>query len=189
VIEFEPRWHDTTIGSSDRIGAPFDAHLSMKRAWINAIKPLMEHTAVSLICESCNRPDVANFQLTEKTIMPILAGTFPLWIGSYGQASVLESLGFDVFNDVIDHSYQFKPTLLERCYHALADNLALLSDLNGVRSLRQKNWHRLCRNQDLMFQHGIFGKYAAQQAKKLPLGLQQRLILTHDGCTFPTRAS
>ena len=94
--------------------------------------------------------------------------------------------GFDVFSDVIDHSYQYYNTALERCYHAIHDNIDILIDVDRAKELRKRHWHRLQRNQDLLIQQNLLGKYAVQQAKKLPLDIQEKLIFTNDSCTFPT---
>ena len=43
--------------------------------------------------------------VTEKTIMAIYGGTFPIWFGGWKCAESMRYLGFDVFDDVLDHSY------------------------------------------------------------------------------------
>lgn len=44
-------------------------------------------------------------QLTEKSYKPIIAGQFFIMIGSKGLISYIRSIGFDVFDDIINHSY------------------------------------------------------------------------------------
>lgn len=43
--------------------------------------------------------------LTEKTAKCMLMKQVPIWIGAIGQAKMARDLGFDLFDDLIDHSY------------------------------------------------------------------------------------
>ena len=118
--------------------------------WNHIFNQLMSNTAVSLIGET------ADFQkssvLTEKTLYAIMALNFPLYIGGYGHADQLTRMGFDVFDDVINHSYQYKKTLFERCYYAFYDNLDLLSNLTLASALREQHLDRLVSNRSKLYQ-------------------------------------
>ena len=116
-------------------------------AWNAGLGRMIAHSAVSLITESLGveRATV----LTEKTFYSALALTFPIWIGGYQQAKLYQYMGFDIFEDVIDHSYQNHTSLFDRCYHAVNDNIKLLSDLDLAKNLRNKYRHRLRMNQQL----------------------------------------
>jgi hypothetical protein len=85
-----------------------------------------------------------------------------------------------VFDDIIDHSYQSYDTLIERIYHAFADNLELLSDLNKVSKLRLELKDRLLNNRNLLLQNQL-GKFIDQEIIRLPTDLQSVMpsILTH----------
>ena len=83
----------------------------------------MPQSAVALISESADFQKASVF--TEKTLYALMALNFPLFIGGYGHADQLTRMGFDVFDDIIDHSYQYKETLFERCYYAFYNNLEL----------------------------------------------------------------
>ena len=65
-----------------------------------------------------------------------------------GCADAMRGMGLDVFDDIIDHSYQYKPTLIERCYWAFANNLELLTDLQYAHNQRVAHRDRLQRNFD-----------------------------------------
>jgi len=43
--------------------------------------------------------------ISEKSFKPLLAGQFGIWLSSPGLVSYLRSIGFDVFDDYIDHGY------------------------------------------------------------------------------------
>jgi hypothetical protein len=124
--------------------------------WNNGLGRLMSDTVVSLISESIADQQCANF--TEKTAFAIIACTFPIWIGGYNMASCWQDIGFDIFDDIIDHSYQNKHTLLERCFYAFELNKKILVDLDLARKIRNDNMHRLEKNRQLFFD-GAVGRH------------------------------
>jgi hypothetical protein len=116
--------------------------------WEKFLNPFMSTSAVCMITESVNFQKASVF--TEKTLFSVLSMNFPLWVGGYAQAREWQRLGFDIFDDVIDHGYQYCNTLLERCYKAINDNLPLLTDVDFVRDIRFKNHDRLWNNLNLL---------------------------------------
>ena len=117
-------------------------------SWKIGLDQIFQNTAVSLISESTtfNKASI----VTEKTAYAVLGLTFPIWIGGYGQAASWKRAGFDIFDDVINHDYQFKPTLIERCYYAIYDNIKLLTDLEYVTKLRIQCHDRLLKTRTLL---------------------------------------
>jgi hypothetical protein len=120
---------------------------SNKKVWQAGLDKLFYHSAVSLITESIDYQAGAGY--TEKTGFALLGKTFPIWVGGKYQAEEFSKLGYDIFDDVIDHSYQNKDTLIERCYHAVADNIDILTDLEFARHTRELMKQRLVNNQSL----------------------------------------
>jgi hypothetical protein len=117
--------------------------------WTNGIDQVVSKSAVSIITESIWTQNAMHF--TEKTLYAILGLTFPLWIGGYRQAESWKLYGFDAFDDVINHDYQYYPTLIERCWWAIALNLEILKDLDTLKKLRKKHLDRLISNRDKIF--------------------------------------
>lgn len=117
--------------------------------WQNNLDLNFVQSAVSLISEP--HGDLTASVFTEKTIFAIMGLTFPIFVGGVGNADYLKKVGLDVFDDIIDHSYQFLPTLAERCYYALKNNIKILTDLNLAKQLRTKNLDRLLKNRDLLY--------------------------------------
>jgi hypothetical protein len=113
--------------------------------------------------------------ITEKTIMGIWAGTLPIWVGGWRQADYLRSLGFDVFDDIIDHSYQNLPDVWDRCYQAVAKNIDLLKDRDRVLTFISNNHQRLQANLDLL-KNNCFTKICHQMISKLPINLQNEFV-------------
>ncbi len=137
--------------------------------WQNGLENMFSKSAISLITESLNFQKGAMF--TEKTLYAILGRTFPIWIGGYGQASEFSRMGFDVFDDVIDHSYQYCETLIERCYYAFQRNLRMLQDFEYSATLRTQNMHRLIKNQQLLID-GQITDFCLKQIEHWPEDLK-----------------
>ena len=73
--------------------------------------------------------------ITEKTIMALYSGTLPLWIGGWRLPDVMRDLGFDVFDDIIDHSYSTLSDCQQRLDQAIVRNLHLLTDFERIKAL------------------------------------------------------
>lgn len=106
---------------------------------------VFEPSCVSLITEPVyyERQTI----VTEKTIMAIYGGTVPIWIGGWGIPDYMKSIGFDIFDDLVDHSYQYHPDPLFRCQDALIKNIHLLKQTVQVDLTRlQHNYQLLITN-------------------------------------------
>jgi len=137
--------------------------------WTNVMQQLFLNSAISLITESVQYQKAAMF--SEKTMYSVLGLTFPIWIGGYNQASEWKKLGFDIFDDVINHNYQSYETLIERCYYAFADNIELLADKNKSAELRLVNKERLLNNRKLLLENQL-GNWINHEINKYPTDLQ-----------------
>lgn len=113
-------------------------------SWNNGLNDMYERSAISLIAESIKFEKAAIF--TEKTVYSVMGCTLPIWVGGYKQASEWKRIGFDTFDDIIDHSYQEYDTLFERCYYAFKNNLKLLQDCNLAVRTRHSVLNRLLEN-------------------------------------------
>jgi hypothetical protein len=65
--------------------------------------------------------------ITEKYLMALYGYCLPIFCGGYKIAESLKALGFDVFDDIIDHSYQFELNPSLRILNALELNKHLLT--------------------------------------------------------------
>jgi len=52
----------------------------------------------------------------------------PIILSGTGAVAHLRELGFDMFDDIIDHSYDYIPNPFDRIIHAVKDNHRLLAD-------------------------------------------------------------
>jgi hypothetical protein len=103
-------------------------------------------TAVSLITETIEPEWGPCMTFTEKTAYSVLGLTFPIWLGGYRQAETWAKFGFDTFNDVIDHRYQYQIDPVLSIKQALNDNNKILKDLNYAKSTRSNLLPRLIQN-------------------------------------------
>jgi hypothetical protein len=110
-------------------------------------------------------------RISETTLMAMYAGTIPIWVGGWRAAQRLKDLGFDVFDDLVDHSYQDMPDPMDRCYFAIKNNLKILQDFEGTKKFVDQNHARLQKNLDLC-KNNVFLKHIGDQVSKLPGNLQ-----------------
>ena len=68
-----------------------------------------------------------SFNITEKTLHFIYGCNFPIMISSHGTVDFLRNMGVDMFDDVIDHSYDIIENPAERINAAIDLNLDILT--------------------------------------------------------------
>jgi hypothetical protein len=73
------------------------------------------------------------FLLTEKTLNSVYACNFPIWISSKGTVNFLREIGLDVFDDIIDHSYDEIDDPSLRIYHAINKNKNFLMNTDLIK--------------------------------------------------------
>jgi len=99
--------------------------------------------------------------ITEKYLMTLHGCCFPIFCGGYAMPEQLTRIGFDVFDDVIDHSYQYEAHPGLRILNALELNRKLLENHN-VKKLdymdrHQKNLSLVRENLDSFMDQFRFG--------------------------------
>lgn len=87
---------------------------------------------------------------TEKTIMSIYSGHFLIWPGMYKSAETFKNMGFDIFEDIIDHSYQYLEHPGERVVEAFSRNIDFLNDIDLQNKYREQMLDRLNHNLQLI---------------------------------------
>jgi hypothetical protein len=86
---------------------------------------------------------------TEKTGKAFLMSQLPIFIAAPGYVNALRSIGFDVFDDIIDHSYDKEDYINKRC-DMVFNELKRLVEMHSLEAwntlLKQKLQHRLLYN-------------------------------------------
>lgn len=116
---------------------------------------VFDHSAVCLITETMEPEWHNNMTFTEKTLWPMLSLNFPIWLGGYRQAELWKAVGFDTFDDIINHDYQWDQDPEKRIHRALDENKRLLTDLTYASDLRNQLQQRLFANQSLVLNKHI----------------------------------
>jgi hypothetical protein len=141
----------------------------VREAWKSGIDTIFNSSFISLITESDNGDYDKVTIITEKTIFALIGLTVPIWPGGYRHAEGMQEMGFDVFADLIDHSYQHESTMFMRCFRAFKDNLDILKDLQNAKSIRQKIMPRLLQNREHLFSPRLIDWYQTR-IKTWPCG-------------------
>lgn len=151
-------------------------HGTVSSQWQHVQRQLTKNTAVYLLTESTTDQH-KHYTFTEKTGWALMGGNFPIWVGNYGQAYQASAMGIDIFSDVIDHEYQWKSTLIERCYHAIHDNVRMLKDIEFARNMRTLHRDRLLGNRQWYLGSGLQTFVDQQTSQLLDQGIDLRYFL------------
>jgi len=108
-------------------------------------------SVLSLVCEPAFFEP--GFMFTEKTVQAYISGHFVIWPGGYKSEACASKFGFETFNDIIDHSYQFIKCPIERTVAALNMNRRIIFDLEYQKELYFKNYEKLMHNASLVQDH------------------------------------
>ena len=102
------------------------------------LRQLYNHCALEIVAETTcfNRGQFAS----EKYLNSVYGCNFTILISNAGTVAYLRDNGFDMFDDVVDHSYDSESDPVLRIYSAIQKNQHLLSD----RDLCLSHWQR-CR--------------------------------------------
>lgn len=149
--------------------------------WNAFLSDMFSRSAVSLISETGRYMDIAAF--SEKSLYAFFGLTFPIWVGNYGQAHAIEQVGLDVFHDVIDHDYQWYPTLIERCYWAFELNKKILHDLDHAKKIRESQFDRLLRNRHFLLEDGL-ATYCVKKIGQFPPRYREAMMLIKEKYDF-----
>jgi hypothetical protein len=106
------------------------------------------YTALEIIsCSSFLDPSPV---FGEKEIQNIYAQNFPIYVSSQNTAGIMKNVyGFDIFEDIVDHSYDSIEDPAERLTAAIDRNIHLLDGTIDIESLWYENQHRFEKNCDL----------------------------------------
>jgi len=105
----------------------------------------------NIIVETSSQTDPNSWSsvfITEKTFKSFDLYQIPIWFAVPGTVAQVRQLGFDLFDDLIDHSYDTVTDPVERT-NLILQQVAKINDqysLSGCQRLRTTVWHRLQAN-------------------------------------------
>lgn len=108
------------------------------------LRPMYQQSFVEIVSESSFV--TPNFFITEKTAHCFYGCNFPIILGGIGIVDHLRTVGFDMFDDVVNHSYDQIANPFDRITVAIDNNRHLLVDAKLAKTLWKKNQARFARN-------------------------------------------
>lgn len=147
------RWKNNTIDLYPSM--PFTSQYNGNNAenLDTYLRQYYEHSAIEVITET--EYYSKGYHTSEKFLHCMIGSCIPLLIGQQHHVRYLQQLGFDMFEDIIDISYDEIEDPLLRMYTAVKDNLRILSDKDFCVNLHRICHERLKNNRELAID-GIF---------------------------------
>lgn len=108
------------------------------------LSPLYKKTFVEIVSDTTFY-ESAGF-INDKYINSIFGANFPIFVASVGTVKTLRNFGFDMFDDIIDHSYDEVVNPVLRLSKAIDLNQHLLSNSVLTKTLWSKNANRFIDN-------------------------------------------
>ena len=123
---------------------PSNIALSDADNFIEKLSLYYSNSVIAIITESTGIEPTAT--LTEKFVHCIIGRCFPIIIGTYKNVELYRNMGYDMFDDIIDHSYDYEPNPFYRMKMAIDSNIEILTNKEFAVDLYYKNEHRLDAN-------------------------------------------
>jgi hypothetical protein len=119
--------------------------------------PAIAGALINVITESAYEiePDISKLEwhhlpgMTEKSFKCFVMHQIPVWLAPYLSVDCYRELGFDVFDDLVDHSYDLEPDPVQRI-KLVADQVEILCGLTNLDDLRQQLLPRFLKNINTM---------------------------------------
>ena len=95
-----------------------------------------------------------NVQLSEKSFKVFAWHQIPIFSASPKQVETIRNIGFDMFDDIIDHSYDYAPNIDlhdTKVLNVIAKFLKAYPTIEDVNELRKKLYPRLKANNELLY--------------------------------------
>jgi hypothetical protein len=143
----------------------------------NRLRAMYRDSFVEIVSESVFA--APSFMITEKTAHSFYGCNFPIILGGCGIVVHLKELGFDMFDDVIDHSYDTIANPFDRIVAAIELNRALLLDTEHAKSQWKQCRSRFINNVDTI--RNIYSWYENRTRTKLTSVLEQMTLRTSLG--------
>lgn len=140
----------------------------------NRLRAMYRDSFVEIVSESVFA--APSFMITEKTAHSFYGCNFPIILGGCGIISHLRELGLDMFDDVVDHSYDTIANPFDRIVAAIELNRTLLLDTEYAKSEWKRCRQRFISNVDTI--RNIYSWYENRTRTKLTSVLEQMTLRT-----------
>ena len=127
------------------------------------LKNKFSKTYISLVTESVITDEFVC--PTEKYFYSVIGCNFPLIYSTKNFIKTVKGLGFDVFEDIVDHSYDTISNPINRLERLVNDNMHLLTDLEYTKSQWTKNKKRFVSNYEFL-KYEFIPNYKTKSTKR-----------------------
>ena len=134
----------------------------------NRLRRMYQDSFVEIVSESSFTP--SSFMLTEKTSHSFYGCNFPIILGGAGAVAHLRELGLDMFDDIVDHSYDLISNPIDRIVTAIESNRILLTDANHAKQSWKACRSRFERNIEVI--RNIYSWYEQRTRQKFAKTLE-----------------
>ena len=134
----------------------------------NRLRNMYQDSFVEIVSESSFTPSC--FMLTEKTAHSFHGCNFPIILSGSGAVAHLRELGLDVFDDIVDHSYDLISNPFDRIVTAIESNRRLLTDADYAKQSWTDCQSRFERNVQVM--RDIYSWYEQRTRQKFAKTLE-----------------
>jgi len=140
----------------------------------NKLRSMYQNSFVEIVSEtSFTTP---SFILSEKTAHVFYGCNFPIILNGCGSVQHLRELGLDMFDDVVDHSYDTIANPFDRIVAAIELNRTLLLDTEHAKSQWKRCRQRFINNVDTI--RNIYSWYENRTRTKLTSVIEQMTLRT-----------
>jgi len=115
------------------------------------LRQLYQDSVVEIVNETIF--EGPGYHVTEKFLNSVYGLNLPIVLGQPGIIAYLRSLGFDMFDDIVDHSYDLITSPFFRLVTAIKSNQQLLSDREHAINTWHQCQHRLQANYEFAQKH------------------------------------
>jgi hypothetical protein len=121
----------------------------------NIVMPALTGALFNVVCETAYEPNTSQLVhhhrpgMTEKSYKCFALFQIPIWLAPYRAVACYRNLGFDVFDDIVDHGYDLEPDPIKRI-RLVTDQIENIVKLNQLTEIKtkliprfEKNWQQL----------------------------------------------
>lgn len=111
-----------------------------------------ENSYVNIVTESSYLDSELVVHITEKSFRPFYFYQLPIFVASHHHVKHLKEIyGFDMFEDILDHSYDNVVNDRERLFQIFKEIKRLNEDKEKIKEFYRKNYDRFEKNKNIIF--------------------------------------
>lgn len=110
-----------------------------------------QNSYINIVTESMWLDDYEVVHITEKSFRPFNFYNLPIFVATQGHVKFIkEAYGFDLFDDLIDHSYDSEPDIKKRLMMVYNEIKRLNDNKENVIKFYSENQHRFEKNREII---------------------------------------